>query len=450
MLSKIVYVAALLGLPLSYALPTQSVSTRVVTFDSPFRSCGAEPEGNGACAVLNPKIFDVLSELPMDQPIEFNAFDIGLAKRALLRVKRFSVVPGVDDGDNESGRPDVILLRGGAFAENDPSLLAAGEESFDFRSRASVFIALSPYGSNGFIELGDKTYIISTPEPSDDQPEVSRFVQKLAQGADATLGAEWRTAQVHLPTIVFDAVRANVHIPLSDNDVDRSGAASSEALMQGEPIVNLRKQFTVATEVDYDMYVKKGYNTNAVSSWYASLIGATSSIYLRDFGVSLASSSLKVYTARDPYPCCSTSEALTYMQRTWSRTTPARSVAAFLSARNMGGGIAYYRTLCNRDYGYSVSANMNGYFPTPVQSYNGQNWDLYVFAHEIGHTFGASHTHELNPPVDRCGSTPGCSATRGTIMSYCHLCSGGISNIDMRFDARTVSEVRSYIDYISC
>jgi len=211
-----------------------------------------------------------------------------------------------------------------------------------------------------------------------------------------------------------------------------------------------RYTFRVASDVDYDMYRKKGNNYDATSSFYSTLVGATNSIYARDFASGLKSVYLKIYTSPDGYPCCSSSQALDYMRRTWSPSTPSRSLAALVSAKNLGGGIAYFRTLCNTNYAYAINGNMVGYFPTPVQNYNGQNWDIYVFAHEVGHVFGASHTHELNPPADYCGSTPGCGATRGTIMSYCHICSGGIANIEMAFHSRTKSEVTGFIKNLAC
>ena len=84
---------------------------------------------------------------------------------------------------------------------------------------------------------------------------------------------------------------------------------------------------------------------------------------------------------------------------------------------------------------FAVCGSMSGYFPTPL-SPDRQNWDPFVFMHELGHLLGAIHTHEMSPPADLCGTdTDGdgeagpCPETRGTIMSYCHTCDGGIANI---------------------
>jgi len=96
-----------------------------------------------------------------------------------------------------------------------------------------------------------------------------------------------------------------------------------------------------------------------------------------------------------------------------------------LSTRNLGGGIAYVGGLYTRNFCYGVS-EVYGNFAS---------WDRYVVAHELGHNFGADHTHEMSPQVDTCGNV--CpSDPRGTIMSYCHLCSGGLSNVEYEWHQR--------------
>jgi hypothetical protein len=82
-------------------------------------------------------------------------------------------------------------------------------------------------------------------------------------------------------------------------------------------------------------------------------------------------------------------------------------------------------------------------------------WDIVAVTHEIGHNFNSPHTHCYNnvggnaSSVDQCRSgevdghgacysgaqvLPGpAGAGTGTIMSYCHLLSGGMSNISMSF-----------------
>ena len=104
-----------------------------------------------------------------------------------------------------------------------------------------------------------------------------------------------------------------------------------------------------------------------------------------------------------------------------------------------GGGVAYVDVLCNNRYGFGVSAINNSFSPVPTYS-----WTVMVIAHEIGHNYGAGHTHDCewgptgygDQPIDCCGpdigyAGIGCSGTcdappfedgeGGTIMSYCHI-----------------------------
>ena len=80
---------------------------------------------------------------------------------------------------------------------------------------------------------------------------------------------------------------------------------------------------------------------------------------------------------------------------------------------------------------------------------NGWNWDFIVVTHELGHNFGADHTHEYCPPIDTCQDhCEGAAAcgSQGTLMSYCHLCPGGITNIDLEFDPFIANVMRGSVN----
>ena len=117
---------------------------------------------------------------------------------------------------------------------------------------------------------------------------------------------------------------------------------------------------------------------------------------------------------------------------------------------------------------YGVSAGLSGTFNASTPQVI---WDSIVVAHEIGHAFGSSHTHTYDNPfiapspntggaIDCCysdnatgqcgvalggagryGNLPGTSSItgggagqrNGTIMSYCHLLSGGMGNLAWTF-----------------
>ena len=61
--------------------------------------------------------------------------------------------------------------------------------------------------------------------------------------------------------------------------------------------------------------------------------------------------------------------------------------------------------------------------------------------HELGHNFNSPHTHDTtySPAIDTCGTSCPAGlplAKSSTIMSYCHGCSGGYSNMDYTFGGK--------------
>ncbi|KAL3803899.1 hypothetical protein HJC23_004061 [Cyclotella cryptica] len=122
--------------------------------------------------------------------------------------------------------------------------------------------------------------------------------------------------------------------------------------------------------------------------------------------------------------------------------------------RSLGGGIAYLGAVCNSYLGYGVSGGVEG---SISDLGGGMFWDMMVIMHEIGHNFGAKHTHDIsgfNPKVDACGDGQCTSLVNGqyvssgdgTVMSYCHQCSGGVSNIGFTFGGYWNGDDRSNVN----
>lgn len=197
---------------------------------------------------------------------------------------------------------------------------------------------------------------------------------------------------------------------------------------------------TIAVEGDYEFVQRKGGREGALD-YVGDLIGFTSIIYQRELATQVLVGDVFLWeTEDDPWNAESTGAQLTQFRDYWrdNREEVNRTLATFLSSRGLGGGVAWVGQLCSRGNGYSVSANLSGGFnfdnPRSV-------WDIVVVAHELGHNFGSGHTHCYSPPIDKCydqcTSEPkvlpceqrggGC----GTILSYCHLLSGGMSNIGL-------------------
>lgn len=236
---------------------------------------------------------------------------------------------------------------------------------------------------------------------------------------------------------------------------------------------------SVALESDFEMYQFFG-SSAALVTYMGDLVAAASAIYLRDVNVQLTIASTSTWSsAADPWTQTTTSAALYELGDYWhaNHLGAVRTTTHMLSKKNMGGGIAWIGVLCSGDFlcsggncgsseanghyggGYGVSASLNGTFSTSNPSLY---WDIYCFTHEVGHNFSSPHTHCYSPPVDHCYSgASGCySGTttvppeNGTIMSYCHLLSGGYSNLDLVFGRTTEAsnavlvKMRTYVEGI--
>ncbi len=231
---------------------------------------------------------------------------------------------------------------------------------------------------------------------------------------------------------------------------------------------------TVAIETDHEFYNKFGSGT-AAAEYIGDLIAYASTLYSAELGVKIEAGPISLWaTAADPWPQFSgTFCGLMDFGYYWNanRTHVERTFSHFLSGQNLGGGIAWVGVLCSGPFNYSLvppgcaglpasgsfggdygfTANISGSFninnPAPV-------WDIVAFAHEVGHNFSSPHTHCYagiggSNPVDACYETIGCymgdtslpgigsltggqaGSGAGTIMSYCHQRSGGMSNIDL-------------------
>jgi len=212
--------------------------------------------------------------------------------------------------------------------------------------------------------------------------------------------------------------------------------------------VGTLKQADVAIETDRELRTKFSSDAAALA-YLGSLAAASSAIYERDVAVRLRFSYIRLWGASpaDPWTAANTSGTLAELRGYWNdpangmaQIAGPRTVVHMVSGKPVQGGIAYVNALCSQSYGYGVS-QVHGSFDLSRPS---QVWDIVVVTHELGHNFGSSHTHCYSPPIDRCyNGESGCYtgavvASRGTIMSYCHLLAGGLSNLDLVF-GETVS-----------
>jgi Metallo-peptidase family M12 len=200
----------------------------------------------------------------------------------------------------------------------------------------------------------------------------------------------------------------------------------------------------IAVETDYELFVLLGSSEDNVRAYVANLFDAISNVYRRDANIEIKPSFVRVWTnPNNPWTATTSFAALSELRAYWSsypETTRSRAVVVFLSGKNLGGGVAYLGSICQKTGAYDtvVVGNLTGLVNNTAGP---STWDVVATAHELGHTFGTGHTHCSQNSAgtgfyDQCyGGEPSdnlrnppksCYAgtsvnTYGTIMSYCHV-----------------------------
>ncbi|MFT5423893.1 MAG: hypothetical protein ACI89L_001684 [Phycisphaerales bacterium] len=344
-----------------------------------------------------------------------------------LRLERFSVrtagakIVEVDAQGNEIpiGDNGLRLFKG----------------SIEGNADSTVFIASSPYFTNGFIDDAKSLYAISSGKAI--EPNALAIAQPIVI--------------TDVNSLVFQnrAPNACGVDPMFDNFVELAANFTPEPENPRAERVEVCRVVNIAIDTDYE-YTNRifGGNTNASSAYAETLLGAISTIYERDVATTFVTGFVRVFkNDNDPYT--NSGDALSQVVSHWKGTKGGveRTLVHYLTGRNnlSYGGVAYLSALCDPNQGYGVSAYLNGSFPQPLQDNVSGNWDVVVMAHELGHNHGTSHTHDYSPQIDGCGTSDCSLAASGTIMSYCHTCSGGISNIRLGFHARVKATINNYL-----
>lgn len=332
------------------------------------------------------------------------------------------LVLGTAAGMKPLPRPDMVLLSG----------IVAGD------TESRVFISYSPYGTNGYIQQRGEMIAIST-GPYELEQELTQAI---------------RTA--HIDDLIDpNAITHTCGYTMGDAELEPSGLPVQSDDHQGARGAGTCRIAGIAVESDYEFTNRLfNGNTNASAAYLITLVAAISEIYERDVDARLAIPYLRVWADNsDPYDA-TTGDPLDQVRSHWNASMGhvERTVTHFFTGRQNTsyGGVAYVGVLCNGSYGYGVSAYLDGSFPYPLVDHNYGNWDVVVAAHELGHNFGTGHTHSYSPPIDGCGNGDCSSPYGGTIMSYCHSCSGGLSNIVLGFHPRVQTTIENYMNNVNC
>jgi hypothetical protein len=395
---------------------------------------------------LDRTVLTTLASSAPGRAARIEEFPLDDGSTVTLELERFDVwAPGArivergDGGERLATRPATRYFRGRVAGAPGSWVFLASDETV-----------------RGFVTIGARLYAVAPDRDAyrDVRPGAESLVRRIDRELDSPLDR---------PLFRCDNEGLDLFPP------DRVPIAIAQQGLLARVMSNGKTyQATIAIDTDYELYQRLG-STSAVSSYVSDLVAASSAIYHRDVQTTLRLGNTYVYsTASDPWSATSTVDALYEVGDYWHANRPTASVPRttvhFLSAKNMGGGVSWLGVLCQNDFSqgghwggaYGVSASLDGEFSTTNP---GLYWDILCFTHELGHNFAAQHTECYDPPVDTCTPCSSFSCTGpvpsggGTIMSYCHACSGGYNNITLYFGFSgqssqvVLDDMRAHVEY---
>jgi hypothetical protein len=375
-----------------------------------------------------------------EQALQLDAFPIPASRRGeqvrsvTLHLERMPVITNdtvfvLGDPDAPAGigqqlpTPNVTMYRGTIDGEPD----------------SRVFLSLTPETAYGYIRSENQTHLISHGPHGQEHELLIYNLTAMPAGA-----IPWRDFVCSTPPHFVDLT-------------DQPGVGEAMASDDEDKLPCRRVTLAIDTDRQFTDNLFGG-DLNAAGAYAATMVGAASEIYLNDLNSYFELSFLRLWTGSDIWTGGSTFMQLIEFREEWNANMSHidRHLAHYLSGRNLGGGVAWLNAICHSSNGYALSANLGGFFPYPLQDNHEQNWDIVVFAHELGHNFGAPHTHDVCPPVDQCApeafhgqcQDETVCITDGTIMGYCHTCPGGLSNVVLSFHPTIRDIMRSFLDSI--
>ena len=384
----------------------------------------------------------LLAQLPSKGQFTLLGFPIGNGQTVDLELEQFhveladahAVVSSVDANGEIISTPvfqlgDAVQFRGAIIGDQNSKAFL----SFSSTANAGIIVT-----ANG------KTFIMSDGEVNSRGPIVITSMSELPPGV-----IQWSPFSCGVNTSDFMPGRE-----LLDETPDSAIAKAVDGCQVAK----------IYIETDYQLYGKLGYSSTALTNYILQMAGAANSIYYKDMQIDLRLAGWFIYTndAADGFGIYGDSYgALEAVQNKWQSPPYSgydRTLVSYITSQGVGGGVAWLYALCEKDYGFSMCGNLAGAFPYPLSLRSAQNWDIMVFCHELGHNFGAYHTHDLG--LDNCYTSSGlgsCVASNpnyppigGTIMSYCHQCPNGMSNINLIFHYGSVNDIAPYLQNNPC
>lgn len=238
----------------------------------------------------------------------------------------------------------------------------------------------------------------------------------------------------------------------------------------------------IAVDVDRELLVNRFGGTGSTqladaTDWVADLFGSMNLMYQRDLGVTLQLGTVIMRATGTPFAIkpdvAADRDDLDSFGNYWEANHGGvqRAFVLLLSGRMSSGysasGIAWLNAYC-RYQGYGGSYSVNKVFTSASV---GVDASARIVGHELGHNFGAHHTHcssatdgqgpVATNTIDQCYTAePGCwsgpascpvsgpGAPHGTLMSYCHIGGPGGANCGtnvQEFHPRHIALIGGYI-----
>jgi hypothetical protein len=391
----------------------------------PLEPVGAHPAGSPRLAGT-PGVWEELRGGPARASFEVRLPDGSLERAVARRVDLSRLLPRVWVEGTALATP----------AELTETTVWTG--SLADRPGSDMLLAFSPFGSRGWlVRGGDRFHLVAEPDP-----------QRGWSGSTSHWATEGEL-EARFPEQGFTC-RARPRVGIGDPPAPPDPPGG----FQGAPLLECR----VAVECDFQLFTVFG-SVEAELAYLTALLVAVSERYVDQLDVVLTYPFLRVWsTADDPWTAQDgggdAEDVLDELRGAWAGSIPASAhLAHLVSGADLEGGHAFVDALCDPQWAFAVSGNIEGDVPFPV----GQGpltWDFVVFAHETGHVFGAQHTHEYCPPIDECASLVDWGPCQdeetcrddGTLMSYCHTCEPGMENITTFFHPQIAGILRQRAD----
>lgn len=301
--------------------------------------------------------------------------------------------------------------------------------------RVSVRVDFSPRGFNATILTADKTISIH-PARYDDS---SRYVSYYGDGFDA----------LSLGCGVTGSVMRQTEVP------DLTGGRNAADIATGATLKKYRLALAATQEYYNDPALGGGSTANAVAS-LNTWVNAVNVIYERELAVRflLVNNTNIIFTAEPDGLTNGSNDMLGEIRPIIESNVGLANydVGHVLGNGNGGaGGVANVGVVCRTD-------NVKGGGVSQVNSPPGNPFGLHVFAHELGHQFGAPHSWNGCPPAadQRFGLTAYEVGSGSTIMSYGGVCGGenlvgtNYGTNDKRFHAISLQNINTYLGTTAC